>query len=667
MFSTRMKLLYAVILDHDAESVSKELLNKGLLHFVKTSTLSGEENAGTTEVYPEADLEKLAKIRKRLESFLGQVKVDAGRELDIRKLGPVNIENIEKTVDELALKIEGIREKQKQIQQEIMKTLEIKRQLDLDSPSPDLIKTDYSYLKLRLGSLSDDKVPIVQNELKSFPCIFQESAQTSGKIFMVLFMKKDCEAVDRILQQYGWSDSPPTVPGEDAGIRQATVKSFKEKISTLTNQQKEYEKMTRKYIQENSGAFLDYWERIRLNELNFNIQTYFSRTSKTMLFSGWMPASKQKLMEKTIRKAAKNQCYLEWANVNQVPDALKKSVPVELKAPAFLSPFRMLVRNYATPQYGTINPIPFTALFYLIMFALMFQDAGHGLVLFLIGFLGFLNSSKKDTKNLFLLIVYCGTVSIISGIVFGSYFGMPWFKPLWFNYHGIVAGHSAGSGFVKDIYSILSLTLYFGIVVISLGIVLNWINCLRNKEWFRLVFHKAGLIGAVIYGGGVYTAFTFLRSGYSTLPSSRFLLFFFGIPAFLLLFKAPVKNMINKKKEKFRFIILVNFFMEWFVEILEIFSGYLANTLSFMRVAGLGIAHVSLMIAFFTIAAMTGPNPNFLGIIIILFGNLLVILLEGLSAGIQALRLNYYEFFSKYFTGSGHAYEPISLKIKQSK
>ena len=103
--------------------------------------------------------------------------------------------------------------------------------------------------------------------------------------------------------------------------------------------------------------------------------------------------------------------------------------------------------------------------------------------------------------------------------------------------------------------------------------------------------------------------------------------------------------------------------MEWIVELLEIFSGYLANTLSFMRVAGLGIAHVSLMIAFFEIARMVSPEGGSIGSYMVLFsGNVLVIALEGLSAGIQSLRLNYYEFFSKYFFGSGRAYMPISLR-----
>ncbi len=109
--------------------------------------------------------------------------------------------------------------------------------------------------------------------------------------------------------------------------------------------------------------------------------------------------------------------------------------------------------------------------------------------------------------------------------------------------------------------------------------------------------------------------------------------------------------------------MIMDFVMEWIVETLEIYSGYLANTLSFMRVAGLGIAHVSLMTAFFQIARMLSPSggPTVASVAVLVFGNALVIALEGLSAGIQSLRLNYYEFFSRYFNGSGKAYKPISL------
>ena len=107
--------------------------------------------------------------------------------------------------------------------------------------------------------------------------------------------------------------------------------------------------------------------------------------------------------------------------------------------------------------------------------------------------------------------------------------------------------------------------------------------------------------------------------------------------------------------------------MELLIEILEVFSGYLANTLSFLRVAGLGIAHVSLMQAFFTLAEMVGSDSMVKAVasaFLIVLGNVLVIALEGLSAWIQTVRLHYYEFFNKFLMGGGIAFRPINLAEK---
>jgi V/A-type H+-transporting ATPase subunit I len=305
------------------------------------------------------------------------------------------------------------------------------------------------------------------------------------------------------------------------------------------------------------------------------------------------------------------------------------------------------------------------------MFGLMFGDAGHGAVLLILGLLGsFLyrrarsGGVRSGVYNLLRLVAYCGASAVVAGILFGSYFGMQWFPPLWFDYHGVVAGQGGG-GLVSDIYGILVITIYFGIAVIALGLILNWINCIVKRRWFRLVFDKGGLIGGWIYGAGVYAAMYFVRHQYRQLPEVNLLILLLGVPVVLLAFKPVLEYLLHKPRKAFSLFTPVDFFMEWIVEILEIFSGYLANTLSFMRVAGLGIAHVSLMIAFFSIAEMiSGPSGGFTvgSYLVLVAGNALVIGLEGLSAGIQSLRLNYYEFFSKYFSGSGRAYAPVSLR-----
>ena len=172
----------------------------------------------------------------------------------------------------------------------------------------------------------------------------------------------------------------------------------------------------------------------------------------------------------------------------------------------------------------------------------------------------------------------------------------------------------------------------------------------------------------MLFALGIWFGNGFVKSGYKTFPSSPFLLPILVLGILIIIVQVPLEYVLARKSggtKKSIGSIIMDTFMELLVEGLEIFSGFLSNTLSFMRVAGLGIAHVSLMTAFSDMAGLTG-NIIF-KILIMIAGNILVIALEGLSAGIQSLRLNYYEFFTKYFTGRGIAFEPVGLKSSKTK
>ena len=217
----------------------------------------------------------------------------------------------------------------------------------------------------------------------------------------------------------------------------------------------------------------------------------------------------------------------------------------------------------------------------------------------------------------------------------------------------------------RDVFDILAVTIYFGIAVIALGLLFNWVNIIRARKWPELIFDKGGILGGWIYAGGIYIAFYVVAHDYREFPAGPTSFLLVGVPSLLLLVKEPYHYLRQARHSAEQnanpFLAVINFLMKWMVEVLEIFSGYLSNTLSFMRVAGLGIAHVCLMVSFFALAEMTS---GIWSVLILVAGNVLVIALEGLSAGIQALRLNYYEFFTKFFHGTGTLYTPISLASK---
>jgi V/A-type H+-transporting ATPase subunit I len=312
---------------------------------------------------------------------------------------------------------------------------------------------------------------------------------------------------------------------------------------------------------------------------------------------------------------------------------------------------------------------------YLAMFGLMFADVGQGAVLVFAGLVALFSFKQKREGlfNLAKLMVWCGASSMVTGVLFGSYFGMPWMKPLWFDFHGIIAGHPHKVSLVSSIYDVLEITIYFGIGIIGVGLLFNWVNLILKRRWIELILDRRGLLGGWFYFGGIYTARFMILHDYRQFPPADVLFYLVGIPALLLFVKAPEHFFSERKQgsgKRFTLMTPMDFAMEWIVELLELFSGYLSNTLSFMRVAGLGIAHATLMISFFELARMAsgqqavGALLNPWAILIIVFGNILVIGLEGLTAGVQALRLNYYEFFSKFFRGSGEVYSPVSLKSR---
>jgi V/A-type H+-transporting ATPase subunit I len=684
--TAKMLQLIAVVIDRDRDPVTKELLEQGVLHFINVREVEKGWQSKISQLELRVSLARISEVRKRIESLLemgGLGRPPEGR-LDPDRLESVALEDADEALDRLASEVHSYRENQRLIQQELLKMEDIRRQLQLFGNLPSVINrtSTYSFLSFQTGMVPAERVESLRAALRPLPSVLLTfdgrenrgkgtKASGSGPISSLLIsMRRDEKEIERILDKHEWEQvelSPQALGSEEQVYR-----NLNEKISTLKSEQESMSRKVTDCIEKRRNELEEMWANLRMNELFYRIQSYFSKTTRTVIFSGWLPASKRRSLEEGLKRVTEGRCYLEWNEPEKESEEQQRQVPVVFTTPRWLAPFQMLVKNYSIPEYGTVDPTLFVAFAYLIMFGLMFGDAGHGLVLALVGILGSLHFKSKNegAYQLTQLIIWCGASAIVMGVLFGSYFGMQWLKPLWFDYHGVVTGHAKSQGFVRDIYDVLLITIYFGISIIAVGLLLNWINLVSKREWKNLIFEKGGILGGWIYGAGVYVGFYFAHHGYKELPRGDLLFWLVGFPALLLVLKAPLDFISKRKKNpqsRFTGFSVMDFCLEWIVEMLEIFSGYLANTLSFMRVAGLGIAHVSLMMAFFEIAGMAGSPKGYTvwSILILVFGNLLVIALEGLSAGIQSLRLNYYEFFSKYFRGNGKAYMPVSLRSRE--
>jgi len=674
MFPTRMEELFAVVLDHDVDGVTEELLKQGVLHFIDVSEIKGGLEEKVRDISLDVSLAKIEEMRKRIENILrplGYFPQVKGK-LDVKDRRPVNLDKEDERLEGIAKEVQHIRDRQRMIQQEILKLEDIKRQIDLFGTAPIDIKTQskYSYINIQTGKVLTTNYKLLEDLLKDIPSIkLKFSEENSYYLLILITMKRDKDRVREILRKVDWTDIE--LPKERIGIKGDVLKDLDNKLDNFNKEQNKLVNEVKTIVEKNRANLNETWANLRINELYYRIQSYFKKTSRTMLFSGWLPASKHNSLVKGIVRVTNGNCYIEWHEPEEIEKAAKVTVPVKLKNPKFLAPFQMLVQGYSIPEYGTIDPTPFAAIAYLIMFGLMFPDVGQGLVVVLIGIIGKIFFSKKESiLNLSKLIIWCGSAAVVTGFLFGSYFGMQWFKPLLFDFHGIVSGHPNEQAAINDIFDILAITIYFGIAVIILGLIFNWINLIVKKKWFQLAFNKGGFFGSWIYVSGIYIAHYMIIHDYKELPPLNLMAMIIGLPMICMLAKPIIAFFLVEEggvKKRFTLLTPINVLMEWIVELLEVITGYLSNTLSFMRVAGFGIGHVCLMIAFFDLARLanggiSGPPFNIWYFLILFCGNALVIALEGLCAGVQSLRLNYYEFFSKFFRGSGEIYTPISLK-----
>jgi V/A-type H+-transporting ATPase subunit I len=554
MFTTEMIQLFAVVLGRDCERVTETLLREGLMQFINISEVEGEKTDHLSAVKPKISLTEISDLRKRIEGFLyaGDIVPSAPKETDLMNRKPVDIEKEKNHLDQIAGERESLRERQRTLQQEILKLEDIRRQVErygiglADVTLP----ARHSFISMQIGKLPVSKAEQFENELKDLPSLNISMGREKEMSHQLLIsMKRDSEQIHKILAKVGWTRIE--LPDELRSVKKDVFKELSEKLQVFADEQREVEKKVHDLTKKEEKHLLEVWSNLRVNELIYQIQGNFKSSARTVIFTGWLPLSQKEQLTRKIKEACKNRCYLEWNEAGS-KTAIHDEVPVRFDNPKILSPFQMLVSNFGIPEYGTIDPTPFVMPLYLSMFGLMFADVGHGFVLTLLGLLGIFHFRKKEDKaglyQFSWLILWCSLSSILFGVLFGSYFGFGLFEPLWFDYHGIVSGHAKQGSAFNDLSDILSITIYFGIFVIVLGLFFNWINLVRKREWMELIFDKGGFLGGWIYGGGVYVISRIVSHNNNGSLPGRVIFLLVGLPSLLLFIKEPYHYFKHKKE-----------------------------------------------------------------------------------------------------------------------
>ncbi len=303
--------------------------------------------------------------------------------------------------------------------------------------------------------------------------------------------------------------------------------------------------------------------------------------------------------------------------------------------------FRPLVTTYGVARYADVDVTPFAALSFMVMFGMMFGDVGHGLVLAGLGLmLRRAGSRLAAFRPLWPFLVGSGLAAMLFGLLYGEAFGPTGLVPtLWLNP-------------VDDIQTLLVTAVGVGVALLAVSHAYGIANRWREQGAQAALFSQTGvaglgvLLGIVVGGLGVYAnepVAVFAGAGVALL----------GAVLMAVGFAAAVTGGVG--------------LVEAGIELVDALVRVISNLLSFTRLAAFGLMHAALGLVVLDAARGVWGTPvgAVLGAVVFLAGNVVAFSLELLVTGVQALRLEFYELFSRVFAGEGHPFAPWILPVTE--
>jgi len=563
--------------------------------------------------------------------------LDLKKEINSRQANAVRIiestSEIRDDITKLEREYKELSEHLEQIKDRLNKCVHLEKQLELLSNLDVDIDAffNFEFIKFRFGKMPRKSYEQFQLFVDDLEAITIPVSKDKDFVWLIYFTpRKYSDKVDGVFSSLYFERT--WISQELKGTPKEAIKQVRSKIVSLQSELKSAENAVREFTDKNREKVINlYFSAMRLNRVS-EVMKYSAHTSKSFYIIGWMPENELKKLTPLL-DADEKIVY-----IHKDPDSDKTSnPPTELKNNRIFRPFESLVRMYGLPSYNEVDPTPFVAVTYFLMFGFMFGDVGQGLVL-LAGGLFMLYKMKLSLGG---VIAGAGLSSTLFGFVYGSVFGYEdWIKPLWTNP-------------MDNINTMLIVGIAIGVLLITAAMVLNIANGIKSRNFARIFLDNNGLPGLVFYWLVIASVLCYMLKGRLLLPMGVTVVLLL-IPLLVIFFKEPLEGYIHKKKTITQGKGV--FFVQTFFELFDVVLSFLSNSISFIRLSAFALNHVGLFTAVFILSEMAS---GFGSIIAVVIGNILIIGLEGLIVGIQGLRLEYYELFSRFFTGDGKPYKPL--------
>lgn len=649
MAIVKMNKFTLLAFESEKEKLLKKIQSSSEVEFIN---LQDEEKVEGNEVFESLskdDLdaettlieENVSKTRSALD-FLKEFVAEVGG-LKALKAGKESL-----TLDELEVKVENsnwevVYSEVKKMERELATLENEKTKLlgeieilepwqSFDAPLGEL--NNFKKVVAFLGVISSQNLENMKNEIESE---FKESyieviSNTDQDSYVfVMTMKERAEEMDEVLKNFGFS-AFQTKYKEKASV---LVEEFKLKIQEIEAQKSDLKGVLSNYREEKRTLELayEYYSNILLRK---EASENFLKTDRVVVIQGWVPKNDNSSLEGIIQSSVGDMYYLEFEEVKEEEVA---EVPVKLHNKGPAAAFDSITEMYSLPRYDEIDPTPLLTPFYLVFFGMMVADLGYGLVLFVGSLLAMKLLNLDEAQEKFAkFFMYLSIATTIAGAIFGTAFGFE-LKSI-----GLINPS-------KDTNLLLILSVGFGVIQIFFGLFIKAYMLIRDKQYLYALFDVGSWIMLLI-----------------------------GLP--MIFFDGPI-SLVGKVLAIVGSILIIltqgrdeetkGAQIGQGLYALYGITGYVGDLVSYTRLMALGIAGGSIAAALNLIIGM------FPGIAVIIVGPLFFIaahtfnmLLSLLGAYVHTARLQYVEYFSKFYEGGGKAFTPFRtinkfITIKRNK
>jgi V/A-type H+-transporting ATPase subunit I len=659
-----MKKTTLVVHQNYVEDVIKNLHESSMMEIIDISK-EDPETLKTTEsatIHPDAEtcttyvlrlsrlidiLKKITPMKSGLKAILHpelpEIKVVEDRNLDeIYSYSEGILSEIERKILERDQKLQELNEKIEIFNHDIEQLNYIK---DFEFDISDIGESNYLFIKVGKTTELDALNTKIKAMEKSI--IFSQQFGSGKKIEWAVLITAHISEKDKIEKI-----CKENITEFDLDVSSG---SPKELLTLLQQDKKEIEKAKKKIIselrifaKEQLEDLFALREEIQLERIKKEVPKNFAKTSSTYIIKGWVLEKNENTLKESVVDVSKGyvSCNFETPSTN--PD----NPPVSLDTPKWAKPFRTFLDMFATPKYNEIDPMVFMGIFFVLFFGIMLGDAGYGLILLLLSVFGYIKFSKysETIKNWSFMGIWLGLTTIVVGVLTNSFFGdliqrFVFHNPNQQLYSLTLLGVHLPIEPLRNPLIILVIALIFGLMHLNLGILLAIYQSYKNKDFKSLITKHLSWIPLQIGGGLLIGSFLLHLWSLGTLE------FYFSI---IFMIIGLILRLIHAGPLGFFDI-----------------TGYIGDWLSYARLLALGLGTTGMALAFNIVAEIIPQMIPVVGIIltpiILVFAHMANLGLQTLGAGVHSLRLQYVEFFNRFYEGGGKKFEPFSIKRKYTK